>query len=96
MFENIECEWPLFFILLQLDALIEGNIIKAKEYKEKLDKILPESEDGLRRVPELFYVPADKVHVLSRLFYMYVHTCTCIRTCLYMQYSISKQSHVLV
>ena len=62
VFENIECEWPLFFILLQLDALIEGNLIKAREFKEKLDQILPESEDGLRRVPELFYVPADKVY----------------------------------
>ena len=60
MFENIECEWPLFFILLQLDALIEGNIVKAREYKEKLDGILPHSSDGLRRVPELYYVPADK------------------------------------
>ena len=61
MFEDIECEWPLFFILLMMDALIEGNIIKAKEYKEKLDSILPESHDGLRRVPELFYVPAERV-----------------------------------
>lgn len=60
MFENIECEWPLFFILLQLDALIEGNIVKAREYKEKLDSILPQSSDGLRRVPELYYVPTDK------------------------------------
>ena len=64
VFENIECEWPLFFILLQLDALIEGNIVKAREYKEKLDGILPQSSDGLRRVPELFYVPADKARSL--------------------------------
>ena len=62
VFENIECEWPLFFILLMLDALIEGKIRKAREYREKLDKILPETHDGLRRVPELFYVPDDKVH----------------------------------
>ena len=61
MFENIECEWPLFFILLMLDALIEGKIRKAREYREKLDNILPETHDGLRRVPELFYVPDDKV-----------------------------------
>ena len=75
MFENIECEWPLFFILLQMDALIEGNFKKAKEYKEKLDKILPESDDGIRRVPELYYVPADKVHALTHLSFlcMYVN-----------------------
>ena len=65
VFENIECEWPLFFILLQLDALIKGNIIKAREYKEKLDNILPKSSDGLRRVPELYYVPAEKARSLK-------------------------------
>ncbi len=33
-----------------------------KEYRAKLDKlILKSEEDGLLRVPELYYVPADKV-----------------------------------
>ena len=80
VFENIECEWPLFFILLQLDALIEGNIIKAREFQKKLDEILPESGDGLRRVPELFYVPADKVCVYPN--YSYIHVYTQRETCL--------------
>lgn len=61
MFENIECEWPLFLILLLLNALIEGDQSKAEEYRRKLDDLVPIHEDGLRKVPELYYVPADKV-----------------------------------
>lgn len=66
VFENIECEWPLFLLLLLLDALIEGNSTKAQEYRTKLDKLILKSEDtGLETVPELYYVPADKVTLLA-------------------------------
>ena len=62
MFENIECEWPLFLLLLLLGALIEGDKLKAQEYRAKLDKLILKSEEtGLETVPELYYVPADKV-----------------------------------
>ena len=62
MFENIECEWPLFFILLWLDGLISGDSHKVREYRCKLSRILPKpDESGIVRVPELFYVPSDKV-----------------------------------
>lgn len=63
MFENIECEWPLFLLLLLLGALIEGDSSKAQEYRTKLDKLILKSEDtGLETVPELYYVPEDKVN----------------------------------
>ena len=62
VFENIECEWPLFLLFLLLDALIEGNKNKAQEYRTKLDKLILKSEEtGLQTVPELYYVPEDKV-----------------------------------
>lgn len=62
VFENIECEWPLFLLLLLLGALIEGDKLKAQEYRAKLDKLVLKSEEtGLETVPELYYVPADKV-----------------------------------
>lgn len=62
MFENIECEWPLFLLLLLLGAQIEGDRQKAGEYREMLDKLILKSEEtGLETVPELYYVPADKV-----------------------------------
>ena len=75
MFENIECEWPLFFIFFLLDALISGNHQKVKEYREKLDNLLPKPDRaGILRVPELFYVPADKVRGQP----CYIHILVCL------------------
>ncbi len=67
MFENIECEWPLFVLLLLLDSLIEGNHIKAEEYRAQLNKIVPVNEEGLAIVPELYLVPRETVRELSNL-----------------------------
>ena len=62
MFENIECEWPLFLLLLLIDALIDGHPRQVEEYREKIKKLVLTSEEtGLQTVPELYYVPADKV-----------------------------------
>lgn len=39
MFENIECEWPLFFCYLILDSLFHGNHEAAKMYTEHLEEV---------------------------------------------------------
>ncbi|KAF4523628.1 hypothetical protein B566_EDAN010137 [Ephemera danica] len=61
MFENIECEWPLFFCYLILDYCFQGNKEAAQEYTESLEEIMIRTEDGMKLVPELYAVPADKV-----------------------------------
>lgn len=62
MFENIECEWPLFFELLLLDALIRGDTSAIKNYREKLERVvLQDEEEDIVTVPELYLVPEDKV-----------------------------------
>jgi phosphorylase kinase alpha/beta subunit len=62
VFENIECEWPLFFELLLLDALIRGDTPAIKSYREKLESVVIRDEsEGLVTVPELYQVPEDKV-----------------------------------
>ncbi len=61
VFENIECEWPLFLILLLLDSLITGHHGKAREYREQLNKIVPVNKEGLAIVPELYLVPRETV-----------------------------------
>ena len=64
MFENIECEWPLFFELLLLDALIRGDTPAIRSYREKLEAVVLRDEaEGLVTVPELYLVPEDKVSV---------------------------------
>nr|CAD7453579.1 unnamed protein product [Timema tahoe] len=61
MFDNIECDWPLFFCYLMLDYCFQGNKEAATEYTETLEEIMIRTENGMRLVPELYAVPADKV-----------------------------------
>jgi phosphorylase kinase alpha/beta subunit len=59
-FEGIECEWPLFFTYLYLDALFAGDQIQIEKYRSLLAGTLVE-RDGVQLVPELYYVPKDKI-----------------------------------
>ncbi|MBD2459711.1 glycoside hydrolase family 15 protein [Oscillatoria sp. FACHB-1407] len=59
-FEHIECEWPLFFTYLLLDALFRGDRAQAAEYRERLEGLLVE-QNGSLLLPELYYVPKDHI-----------------------------------
>ncbi|KAJ8946070.1 hypothetical protein NQ318_009196 [Aromia moschata] len=61
MFENIECEWPLFFCYLILDNYFKGNKEVAAEYTQQLEEIMIRTDDGLKLVPEIYSVPAEFV-----------------------------------
>lgn len=61
MFERIESEWPLFFCYLILDYCFQGNLDAVHHYMNKLEQVTVDSEDGIKLVPELYVVPADKV-----------------------------------
>ncbi|KAM3967947.1 putative phosphorylase b kinase regulatory subunit alpha [Aphomia sociella] len=60
MFENIECEWPLFYCYLILDYCFQGDKSNISDYIHKLEKIMIRKDDGIKLVPELYSVPADK------------------------------------
>nr|XP_003700258.1 PREDICTED: probable phosphorylase b kinase regulatory subunit alpha isoform X1 [Megachile rotundata] len=60
MFENIECEWPLFFCYLIVDYCFQGNKEVVAEYSKQLDEIMIKTDDGMKLVPELYSVePAN-------------------------------------
>ena len=61
VFENIECEWPLFFCYMILDGLFSGDRDMAEEYSEALESLLVKTEDGLKLVPEMYAVPGHLV-----------------------------------
>ncbi|XP_075752667.1 phosphorylase b kinase regulatory subunit alpha, skeletal muscle isoform isoform X2 [Pelodiscus sinensis] len=61
LFENIECEWPLFWTYFIIDGLFSGNTEQVQEYREALEAVLIKGQNGLRLVPELYSVPANKV-----------------------------------
>ena len=59
-FEDIECEWPLFFTYILLHYLFTDEPELAKQYREKLEGLLVE-QNGQKLLPELYYVPLDKI-----------------------------------
>nr|XP_044995981.1 phosphorylase b kinase regulatory subunit alpha, skeletal muscle isoform isoform X4 [Jaculus jaculus] len=61
LFENIECEWPLFWTYFILDGIFSGNIEQVQEYREALDAVLIKGKNGVPLLPELYSVPPDRV-----------------------------------
>uniref|UniRef100_A0A8C8SWD8 Phosphorylase b kinase regulatory subunit n=1 Tax=Pelusios castaneus TaxID=367368 RepID=A0A8C8SWD8_9SAUR len=61
LFENIECEWPLFWTYFIIDGVFSGNMEQVQEYREALEGVLIKGKNGVRLVPELYSVPPDKV-----------------------------------
>jgi phosphorylase kinase alpha/beta subunit len=59
-FEHIECEWPLFFTYLMLDALFRGDRAQADDYYQRLQPLLIE-QDGFKLLPEIYYVPLENI-----------------------------------
>ncbi|XP_029786436.1 phosphorylase b kinase regulatory subunit alpha, skeletal muscle isoform isoform X2 [Suricata suricatta] len=60
-FENIECEWPLFWTYFILDGVFSGNAEQVQEYREALEAVLIKGKNGVPLLPELYSVPPDKV-----------------------------------
>ncbi|XP_061669820.1 phosphorylase b kinase regulatory subunit alpha, liver isoform isoform X2 [Syngnathoides biaculeatus] len=61
LFENIECEWPVFWTYLILDGIFAGDQVQVQEYREALEGILIRGKNGIKLLPELYAVPNDKV-----------------------------------
>ncbi|XP_033964129.1 phosphorylase b kinase regulatory subunit alpha, liver isoform isoform X3 [Pseudochaenichthys georgianus] len=61
LFENIECEWPVFWTYLILDGIFSGDQVQVQEYREALEGILIRGKNGIKLLPELYAVPLDKV-----------------------------------
>jgi phosphorylase kinase alpha/beta subunit len=59
-FEGIECEWPLFFTYLYLDALFSGDTAGIEKYRSLLLDVAIDL-NGTQLLPELYYVPKSKV-----------------------------------
>lgn len=103
LFENIECEWPLFWTYLILDGIFSNSLeqvpciqrcvsraasgapdnlrelAQVQEYQEALEGILIKQKDGLRLLPELYSVPAEKVTSVARFFFVFFFSCSFLR-----------------
>ncbi|XP_048370464.1 phosphorylase b kinase regulatory subunit alpha, skeletal muscle isoform isoform X3 [Sphaerodactylus townsendi] len=61
LFENIECEWPLFWTYFIIDGIFTGSAEQVQEYREALEAVLIKGKNGIRLIPELYSVPLEKV-----------------------------------
>ncbi len=59
-FEDIESEWPLFFTYFLLDSLMREEKDEIEYWKKKLEPLFIE-QDGLKLLPELYYVPQELI-----------------------------------
>lgn len=60
LFENIECEWPLFYCYLVINYCFQGDIELSNDVMALLDSVTI-SRNGLKLVPELYTVPESEV-----------------------------------
>uniref|UniRef100_G1PRY6 Phosphorylase b kinase regulatory subunit n=1 Tax=Myotis lucifugus TaxID=59463 RepID=G1PRY6_MYOLU len=61
LFENIECEWPVFWTYFIIDGVFSGDAVQVQEYREALEGILIRGKNGIHLVPELYAIPPNKV-----------------------------------
>uniref|UniRef100_A0A670IDS4 Phosphorylase b kinase regulatory subunit n=1 Tax=Podarcis muralis TaxID=64176 RepID=A0A670IDS4_PODMU len=62
LFENIECEWPVFWTYFLIDGVFNGDRVQVQEYRDALEGILIRKKNGILLMPELYAVPPDKVN----------------------------------
>ncbi|XP_070114129.1 phosphorylase b kinase regulatory subunit alpha, liver isoform isoform X4 [Equus przewalskii] len=60
LFENIECEWPVFWTYFIIDGVFNGDAVQVQEYREALEGILIRGKNGIHLVPELYAIPPNK------------------------------------
>ncbi|XP_059080504.1 probable phosphorylase b kinase regulatory subunit alpha isoform X1 [Tigriopus californicus] len=59
LFENTECQWPLFFCYMVVNSCFVGDRETALQYSEALDDVMVKSGDGIKWVPELYSVSLE-------------------------------------
>jgi len=60
-FEHIECEWPLFFTYLYLEALFHDDDKRAEHYREKIMNNCVQWRDGYPMLPEVYWVEGHNI-----------------------------------
>ncbi|XP_037368536.1 phosphorylase b kinase regulatory subunit alpha, liver isoform isoform X1 [Talpa occidentalis] len=61
LFENIECEWPVFWTYFIIDGIFNGDAVQVQEYREALEGVLIRGKNGIHLLPELYAIPPSKV-----------------------------------
>lgn len=62
-FENIECEWPLFYIFMIMDGVFKGLPQQVEEYRSLLANVICKDLNG----GEYYLVEIQSYRYLKRL-----------------------------
>ncbi|RZC40824.1 phosphorylase b kinase regulatory subunit beta [Asbolus verrucosus] len=60
-FENIECEWPLFYIFMIIDGVFKSLPEQIAEYQNLLKERIFLDHNGDPVIPQYYYVPTDNL-----------------------------------
>ncbi|XP_066991730.1 probable phosphorylase b kinase regulatory subunit beta isoform X2 [Anabrus simplex] len=60
-FENIECEWPLFYIFMIIDGVFKSSPEQVDEYQNLLKTRIKRDQNGDPIIPMYYYVPENSV-----------------------------------
>ncbi|KAL7669236.1 hypothetical protein ACOME3_009901 [Neoechinorhynchus agilis] len=61
LFDNIECEWPMFWAYILIEAIFRGNREQADQANEQLNIALIRDKNGHPLMPQLYATPLDKI-----------------------------------
>ncbi|RZF33916.1 hypothetical protein LSTR_LSTR012258 [Laodelphax striatellus] len=60
-FENIECEWPVFFLFMIIDGVFKSLPDQVEEYKSQLKNLICKDQNGDPCIPMYFYVAEENI-----------------------------------
>ncbi|XP_017891139.1 probable phosphorylase b kinase regulatory subunit beta isoform X2 [Ceratina calcarata] len=60
-FDNVECEWPLFYIFMIIDGVFKTLPEQVEEYQTLLKERMYKDSNGDPVVPMYYYVPEDSL-----------------------------------
>lgn len=60
-FENVECEWPLFYIFMIIDGVFKGLPAQVEEYKNLLANVICKDLNGDPVIPMYFYISEENI-----------------------------------
>eukprot|EP00118_Oscarella_pearsei_P010638 m.66389 g.66389 ORF g.66389 m.66389 type:complete len:1074 (+) comp35386_c0_seq8:474-3695(+) len=60
-FDKVECEWPLFFVYLLIEAIFRGDKKETEMYWEKIQSLMVSTAYGGRCLPKYYYVPEELI-----------------------------------
>ncbi|KAF2352247.1 Glycoside hydrolase family 15/Phosphorylase b kinase regulatory chain family [Trinorchestia longiramus] len=62
-FEAVECEWPVFLLLMVIEGVFKNNDKQVEEYRTILKPLYKQDKNGDVVVPKYYYVPKDYIEM---------------------------------